>query len=294
MNNRRISKRVKRSFSRAASNYDSAADLQRDVAGELLQKISGFITGRSHLTSILDIGCGTGFMTFSLHNILPSANIVGCDIAYPMIEIAKQKRARNEIKFISADAADLPFVNDTFDLVASNLTYQWLPDLDLAFSEVFRVLRPGGVFVFSILGAGTLSELKSSYYDACKLAGRDGLPSLIDFPEPTHITKTLEEAGFKYPLVRNYLKRRYHDSLWTLLKTLKSIGAGNPSSDGDKSLARGRLLKEMAETYSDKFCAVKTGTKEDGLKSMTGNTKSLSKNQVYASYNVLLIKTIKS
>lgn len=281
MNNKKISERVKRSFSRAAPNYDITADLQRDVAGELLKVISGIITAKSQPASMLDIGCGTGFMTFGLHDILPSANIVGCDIAYPMIEIAKQKRAPNEIKFISADAGDLPFGEDRFDLVASNLTYQWLPALDTAFSEVFRVLRPGGAFVFSILGTDTLSELKNTYRAASKLAGGNGLPSFIDFPEPAHIKNTLESAGFKYPLVRSCLKRRYHDSLWTLLKTLKSIGAGNPSTDGDKSLARGRLLKEMAKIYSDKFCAGETETQEDDFK-------------VYASYNVLLVKTIKS
>jgi malonyl-ACP O-methyltransferase BioC/pimeloyl-ACP methyl ester esterase len=294
MNNKRISERVKRSFSRAAPNYDNTADLQKDVADELLQKIPGFIAGRPHLTSILDIGCGTGFMTFGLNNIFPSANIVGCDIAHPMIEIAKQKRARNEIKFISADAGDLPFVEDTFDMVASNLTYQWLPDLNRAFSEVFRVLQPGGVFVFSILGPGTLRELKSSYHDACKLSGRDGLPSFIDFPEPTHIAITLERTGFKYQFIESYFKRRYYDSLWGLLKILKSIGAANPYTQGDKSLARGGILKQMAEIYWDKFCIVESKSEEDDLKSIAGNTKSSSKNQVYASYNVLLIKTIKS
>lgn len=60
------------------------------------------------------------------------------------------------------DEEELPFANETFDLVFSNLALHWVNDIPKSFKEIQRVLKADGVFIASMLGGNTLSELKSS------------------------------------------------------------------------------------------------------------------------------------
>lgn len=262
---------IKLAFSNAAPAYDNLAVLQKEVADGLLKEmislpnmvpISPF--------NVLDIGCGTGLLTYKLSNLLPEAAIFGCDIAHTMIEMAMLKNKRFHL--MTADAESLPFQNETFNMAASNLSYQWVPSLKIAFLEVWHSLKPGGIFIFSTLGTGTLKELQSSYVEASARVNRDGLPPFMQFSEENDILFFLKEAGFDNITIRRTKNIQNYQDMWTLLNTLKSIGAGNPFKKGDKSLAMGQLLKNMGEVYKEKF--------------------SVS-NGIYATYDVMYINAIK-
>ena len=98
---------------------------------------------------VLDVGCGTGSLTLTAHSYAGPSEKVHCiDAAPEMIEVAKKKASRSglEVVFGVGLIEKLAFPNAAFDVVINRLVLHHLPD-DLkrtAFSEILRVLRPGG------------------------------------------------------------------------------------------------------------------------------------------------------
>ena len=100
---------------------------------------------------VLEIAAGTGVLTRRLSEVLPAATeLVASDLNGPMIEHAAAVGTSHEVKWRVADAADLPFSAESFDVVVCQFGVMFFPDKPKAFSEARRVLRPGGVFLFSV------------------------------------------------------------------------------------------------------------------------------------------------
>ncbi|MFQ5585953.1 MAG: methyltransferase domain-containing protein [Thermodesulfobacteriota bacterium] len=281
------SAKVKQAFSQAAQEYDGGAGLQRVVAEELLEGITSLGNDPSTFDTILDIGCGTGFLTIGLKKRFPGAAVAGCDIAHPMVIVTSSRVEGDTSMLVTSDGAALPFKASRFNLVASNLTYQWFPELSDAFSEAYRVLTPGGVFAFTLLGEGTFKELKSSYMDASRAAKRNGLPPLMDFPSSLQVNNALESAGFHHTAITFPPKRRFYEDLFSLLKCVRRIGAANPSPEGDRSLGRGSLLREMARLYRERFSAVIHTRQEESHTTTKVEVGATAEEHIYATYNVL-------
>ncbi len=306
LNTQLLKDRIRSSFSKAALRYDSFASLQKEVGEELLKRvISQHPISHIPHPGILDIGCGTGFLTYCLAQAFPEAFLSGCDISHEMIKVAscKLQVARdNKIHLTTTDGGVLPFKDNSFDMVASNLTYQWLLDLKAAFLEAYRVLRPGGVFTFSTLGPGTLKELRTCYVETLNIKRADNtvfeipnpksqirnqknaLPPFIGFSEEKTIFSAFENTGFSDISIETTNNIQTYPDMWTLLKTMKTIGAGNPFKEGNKSLARGSLLKRMADVYEDVFS--KKG-------SLTHHSSLTTDHCIYATYEVLFVKCVK-
>jgi SAM-dependent methyltransferase len=99
----------------------------------------------------LEIGAGTGFFTLNLKSggVIDRAHVT--DLSAKMVEVALRNGAGLgfDISGRLADAEKLPYPDDSFDLVCGHAVLHHIPDLDQAFREVLRVLRPGGRFVFA-------------------------------------------------------------------------------------------------------------------------------------------------
>ena len=111
------------------------------------------VAGRSGwpYASALELGCGTGFFTLNLKlgGVLEDGHVT--DLSPGMVEVA-QRNARSlgfAVEGRVADAERLPYDDDSFDLVIGHAVLHHIPDVELAFREVLRVLKPGGRFVFA-------------------------------------------------------------------------------------------------------------------------------------------------
>ncbi len=101
--------------------------------------------------ALLEVAAGTGRVTRHLPGILPDgARIVATDINPAMVEFAKQRlKAYPAIEWNTADAVALPYPDNQFDCIVSQFGVMFYSDRVKAYKEAFRVLRPGGVFLFN-------------------------------------------------------------------------------------------------------------------------------------------------
>jgi trans-aconitate 2-methyltransferase len=111
---------------------------------------------------LLDAGCGTGRLTEELLTLLPHGRVVALDLSQKMLTTAKDYLKTNfgdRLQFVAADLLDLPF-DRAFDGIFSTAAFHWVPDHNRLFSNLFRVLRPGGWLRAQCGGGPNLARLR--------------------------------------------------------------------------------------------------------------------------------------
>ncbi len=232
---------VRASFDRAAPQYDAVAVLQREVGQRLLERLD---LVRLVPETILDVGCGTGAITAELMGHYRRARVYGLDLAPAMLAIARERSSwLRKLRCICADAEALPVADASIDLVFSNLALQWCEDLDQVFREFRRVLRPGGLVMFTTLGPDTLMELRRSWSEA------DGHTHVNAFMDMHDVGDALLRARLAEPVMDVERLTLTYDSLAELMRDLKTLGAHNLNAGRPRSLTGKGRLRAAAAAY---------------------------------------------
>lgn len=249
---------IRAAFERAAAGYDQAAFLQQEVARRLDERLEVM---RIEPERILDAGCGTGYALPLLRARYPKARLLGLDLAHGMLQAARGKCMTHSLlgrlarglgyrslfpepcSLICADLERLPLKKDSLDLVWSNLTLQWVGDLEGCFREVHRVIRPGGLFAFSTFGPDTLKELRQAF------AGLDGFAHVNRFIDLHDIGDMLVHVGFAHPVMEMEMLTLTYTDLKSLLRELKAIGADTVLEGRRPGLMGRRLWQRLSENY---------------------------------------------
>ncbi len=231
---------LRRSFGRAAGSYDEAAPLQREIATRLLSRLDLI---RIEPRMILDAGSGTGYCTRDLAHRYRRARVTGVDLAQPMAALARSRdRWWRRHRWVCGDIERLPFAGSTFDLVFSNLALQWC-DPRAAFGEFRRVLRPGGLLLFTTFGPDTLMELRAAW------AAADAAPHVHGFIDMHDLGDALLHEGFGDPVMDcERLVVTYAD-VPALLRDLKHIGAHNAAAGRRATLTGKRRFERFRAAY---------------------------------------------
>lgn len=240
--------KVQRNFNRAAKTYDAAAVLQQEVAQRMLER---FYYIKQQPQAILDLGCGTGQLTLGLLQRFNKAKITALDLAPEMLKVLKAKisfwqRLRNSPQFICADAEQLPIQYNSYDLVVSGLTLQWCNQPDLVFSEVMRVLKPGGLFMFTTFGPDTLKELRECWAEV------DHYSHISAFLDMHDIGDALMRHQYAEPVMDAERLCLTYKTVRQLLKELKDIGANNVTVGQNRKLTGKARLLALEQAY-EKF-----------------------------------------
>ena len=248
MNAFEIDKRALRhAFNRAASSYDTAAVLQREVCNRMLERLD-YIKYKP--TRVLDAGCGTGWGTRQLAQRYVSAQVVALDIAQGMLQAARDKSgwwrklfASGKSSYVCADVEALPLAANSMELVWSNLTVQWCNDLPATFVELQRVLKVEGLLMFSTFGPDTLKELRAAFDRV------DGYNHINRFADMHDIGDMLVAAGFAEPVMdMEYLTLTYHD-VKAVMQDLRNIGAHNVTAGRSQGMMGRKAWNAVLTNY---------------------------------------------
>ena len=236
-------RRLRHSFGRAAAGYSDVAVLQREVESRLLEQLDAL--GERQPLRILDIGSGPGRASGVMKGRWRKAEVIAMDIALPMLrQVPRNTRFWRPVRRVCGEASQLPFSDGSVDVIFSNLCLQWVPDLPQALSEFRRVLREGGLLLFSTFGPDTLVELREAYLQA-----GERQPPLSPFAAIEQVGDAMIGAGFRNPVLERDLFKLDYASVMDLMRELRAIGAGDARIQRPRGLGGKSRQKNMIAAY---------------------------------------------
>jgi len=236
-------RQVRRSFSRAAGSYDDADVLQTEVRDRLLERLDWI---RLEPRRVLDLGTGTGKALPALAARFPGAEILGLDLTPAMLRVAATRQGGPggaPPVLVCADAARLPFPDQSVDLVFSSLAIHWSPDLDQVLGEVRRVLRHPGLFTFTTPGPDSYRELRRAWRAV------DEAHHVIPFPEMRALGDGLVRAGLAEPVMDTSTLTLKYREFGQLIADLRATGTTNASAGRPGGLTGRRAWTRLTAAY---------------------------------------------
>lgn len=175
----------KRHFDAQAAEYDQRDTVYYSREGKVSCRDMVAQLASVDYDSLLDVGCGTGFLIDLLSKQRP-ARYVGLDLSEKMLEVARGKAIAGAT-FVVGTADRLPFDDNSFDVVTCSQSFHHYPYPDKAMAEVYRVLKPGGLYILSDTGIGGVGGwidnhilFKLSTTGDCHTTNRKGIARMME------------------------------------------------------------------------------------------------------------------
>ncbi|NLI58466.1 MAG: malonyl-ACP O-methyltransferase BioC [Clostridium sp.] len=242
--------KLKRRFSRNARQYDKYAKVQKNMGDILIEKIK---STKTQYKNILEIGCGTGYVTKALCEHFKNSNITAIDIAPGMISHVKSKISDTRVGFICGDVEEMDFDKD-FDLILSNAAFQWFNNLENTFKKLVKTLAPKGFMCFSTFGENTFIELKKCYEKTSSYFGiKDTIyPSqpFLSLKDYKKICSGILDKSHTLSLMETY-EYEYFNCCKDFLYSIKKIGANN--SQKRSNIVHPNFIDKVINTYDKDY-----------------------------------------
>jgi SAM-dependent methyltransferase len=154
----------------------------------------------------LDVGCGTGALTETILRDADPAAVDGIDPSEGFLKVAREHIVDPRVRFEVADAQRLAMPSNTYDVVASALVLNFIPDLPAGLAEMVRVVRPGGIVAGYVWDYAGKMEMMRYFWDAAAALRPEGIDRDEGrrFPicHPGPLTALFEGAGLRHVEVR--------------------------------------------------------------------------------------------
>jgi malonyl-CoA O-methyltransferase len=234
--------------------------LRREVASRMHERL-GLVKIKPH--HVLDLGCGEGADLAALQEAYDEVQVFGLDASFAMLQAARarQQVAMSSMKralarwlptklgvspasrasLVCGDFAQLPYGQNTIDLIWSNLALHWHPQPDQVFAEWRRVLRVDGLLMFSCFGPDTFKELRSAF------AAADDAPHVLPFVDMHDFGDMLVNAGFSTPVMDMETVTVTYETAAKLLADVRAWG-GNPLATRRRGLLGRRAYERFNAT----------------------------------------------
>jgi ubiquinone/menaquinone biosynthesis C-methylase UbiE len=211
---------------------------------------------------ILDIAAGTGEPGLTIAAMLKGGNVLITDLAEDMLVVAKEKAAAKgigNVEFMACDVCELPFDNNSFDAVSCRFGFMFFPDMQLAASEIFRVLKPGGRFATAVWDIPEknfwITAMMGTINRNMELPQPPpGAPGMFRCSKPGLMHSIFEKAGFKNineQPTPTKLDAGTVDGYWNMMTEVGApIVAALSKADDDM---RKKIKKEVFELVGQKY-----------------------------------------
>lgn len=168
-------------------------------------------------SNVIDLCCGTGDLARLAKQISPDANVIGIDFSEEMLKIAKNKKSKGKIQYLQGDVTNLPYEDNSFDIVTMGFGLRNILNAEKAIEEVYRILKPNGLFLH--LDFGKNNSLGKFYDSITPILGKIFteqnspyqylIKSKQNFPSPEDLITDFKSKGFKF--------KRRDDFLWGII-----------------------------------------------------------------------------
>lgn len=241
-----LKKQIEKSFASHIKNYDQYATVQKLAANKMVDSLKPWmdIIPRG---PILEIGCGTGFVTEKIIQLFPERDIFVTDISYDMVKHCENKMYQkgllnNNVKFGVLDADSLKEV-EKYAFIISGFTAQWFKDAMMTGYAMVDALKPGGLLLFSFPGDHSFPQWKMMCQDL------DIPYSGNSLPEEDRLVVQLSMKPVFVDSFSELVPERY-DNVASFFKSIKHIGAG--TSTNDKQLTNSQM-RELINYWEQKY-----------------------------------------
>lgn len=217
--------KIQKMFDKISYKYDFINNLMSFGTHFLIKKdCINSLDGKTD-AKILDLCCGTGDLTRILKEKFPDAEVFGVDFSDKMLEIAKRKASdipspvgrmseRQEgVKYLHADVTNLPFKDNTFDIVTTGFGLRNIENFNGALDEIYRVLKPNGLFLHLDFGEknflNKMFDIIIPKFIRIFTKNNEAYSYLVkskkEFPEPKELIEIFEGKSFKFLKRKDYL-----------------------------------------------------------------------------------------
>ena len=228
---------ARRRLDRAAASFDSADFVHATMRDGLMARLEPVIVDAA---TVVDLGAATGSATTLLTKRFRGARVIATDLSAAMLQRIRKRRSwLSRISAVQADAAALPFASHSVDVVFANMLLPWVDARQQVFSEIARVLRSDGLFLFSTLGPDSLSELRNAWGE------RDADYHVRRFPDMHDIGDAAVRAGLRDPVLDVDRLTVTYESASRLFADLTAMGARNSLQYRERSLGGATALRSM-------------------------------------------------
>lgn len=147
----------------------------------------------------------------------------------------------------------MPLAPSSLDLIVSCLALHWVNDLPGCLAQIRRALKPGGLFLASLLGGASLGTLRQAFLEAeCEVTG-GASPRIAPMADIRDLGGLMQRAGFDQPVVDSEVLTVSYETPLALLADLKGMGEGNALTLRSRKFLRRDVLFRMAVLYRERF-----------------------------------------
>ena len=221
--------------------------LAREVEARMLERLQYIKLAPQR---VLDVGCGEGHGARRLAEVYAEAQVLGLDFAHPLLRAARRHGAwlrrvlvRERIDYLCADLAAVPLPAASVDLAWSNLALHWSGDPLPALKELRRVLKVGGLLMFSCYGPDTLKELRGAF------AAHDRAEHVHGFVDMHDLGDMLSACGYAAPVMDMEVITLTYADVDALFADLRATGQQNVLAQRRRGLTGKGVFAGMRAAY---------------------------------------------
>jgi SAM-dependent methyltransferase len=227
---------------RRAVTYGAATFLLERASDDLVDRLHAV---KRDFALALDLGTSGG----ALRDALTMNKVGGTVVAAEPLAMHLRRGGLT----VAADEEALPFREESFDLIVSALSLQWVNDLPGTLLQIRRALKPDGLFLAVMAGGETLTELRQSLA-AAESEIEGGLsPRIAPFVEVRAMGTLLQRAGFALPVTDVDRVTVRYEHMGALFRDLRAMGATNALAERRGKPLRRDTIYRTGEIYNERF-----------------------------------------